>query len=267
MIKALNTAATGMRAQIANMDTTANNMANVSTLGFKKSRAEFEDLLYQTLKTQGGAENSHLNPEVSPQPVTSQVGNGVKVSAIEKDFTQGSTKITNRAFDLEIQGEGFFVVQLPDGRQAYTRDGAFKKGPDGRLQDKNGNVLQSEVVIPPSAVGVEIGRNGQVNILDPQEEAPQNVGQIQLASFVNPAGLVSLGRNLFSASQKSGPPQIGFPGESNLGSIFQGHLETSNVNIVDEMVNMITTQRAFETNAKVVQASEDMLRQMNNLRA
>ena len=266
MIKALNTAATGMRAQITNMDTTANNMANVSTLGFKKSRAEFEDLMYQDLKTQGKQENSPLTPGGNSNPVSTQVGNGVKVSSIEKDFSQGSTKVTNKAFDLEIQGSGFFVVQLPDGRQAYTRDGAFKKGADGRLQDRNGNILQSEIVIPPTAVAVEIGRDGQVNVLESEGEVPQNVGQIQLASFSNPAGLFSVGRNLFMASQSSGPPQLGLSGEGVFGSVLQGQLETSNVNIVDEMVNMITTQRAYETNAKVIQASDEMLRQINTLR-
>ena len=255
-----------MKAQQMNMDTVANNMANVSTLGFKKSRAEFEDLMYQTLKSPGGVVNP--NPEGSQvlPPVGIQIGGGVKTSSVDKDFSQGSTQITNKAFDLEIQGHGFFIVQLPDGRTAYTRDGAFKKGPDGRIQDRGGNILQPEIAVPPTATGVEIGRDGQVNVVEASSTETQNIGQIQLVSFINPAGLISMGRNLLTSSPSSGVPQVGIPGENNLGSIVQGQLETSNVNIVDEMVRMISSQRAYETNAKVIQASDQMLHQINTLR-
>lgn len=261
MIRSLNTAATGMKAQQTNMDVSANNIANANTTGFKKSRAEFEDLMYQTVIEPGAATGMN---SVSPTGV--QVGMGAKTSAVTKDFEQGSTKITNNAFDMEIRGAGFFPVQTPNGQIAYTRDGAFKKGPDGRLQDKNGNVMQPEIVIPPNATGVEISGDGLVQILVDNGTQPQNIGQIQLVGFVNPAGLKSMGGNLFMPTASSGVPQQGNPGQNGLGSLAQGQLETSNVNIVDEMVGMITTQRAYETNSKVIQASDQMLQAINNLR-
>lgn len=261
MLKSLNTAATGMKAQQTNMDTIANNLSNVSTVGFKKARAEFEDLMYQTIKEPGAATGAN---SVSPTGV--QVGLGVKTSSIQKDFMQGSTRITRGAFDLEINGPGFFPVQLPGGQIAYTRNGAFKKGPDGVLQDQNGNKLQPEITIPPDASGVEISPNGLVQIITGLNTAPQNIGQIQLVNFINPAGLRAMGKNLFMPSNSSGLPQQGLPNSSNFGGIAQGQLETSNVNIVDEMVNMITAQRAYETNSKVIQAADQMLQSVNNLR-
>lgn len=261
MIKSLNTAATGMKAQQTNMDVSANNIANVSTTGFKKARAEFEDLMYQTQVEPGAA--TGLN-SISPTGV--QVGLGVKTAAVSKDFEQGSTKITNGAFDIEIQGSGFFPVQTPNGQIAYTRDGSFKKGPDGRIQDRNGNILQPEISVPANATGVEIGANGQVQIIVDKATEPQNIGQIQIVGFVNPAGLKSLGGNLFVPTNASGLPQQAIPGQNGLGSLAQGQLETSNVNIVDEMVGMITTQRAYETNSKVIQASDAMLQAINNMR-
>jgi flagellar basal-body rod protein FlgG len=261
MIKSLNTAATGMKAQQTNMDVISNNIANTSTVGFKRSRAEFEDLMYQTEKEPGAISGAN---SVSPTGV--QVGLGVKTSAVNKDFTQGSTQVTKNAFDLEVQGAGFFPLQMPNGQIAYTRDGAFKKGPDGRLMDKNGNVIQPEITIPPDASGVEISQDGIVAIITAQNSVPQQVGQMNLVNFVNPAGLRNIGRNLFMPSNASGLPQQGAPGEAGLGYIAQGQLETSNVNIVDEMVNMITSQRAYETNSKVIQASDQMLQQINNMR-
>lgn len=261
MIKSLNTAATGMKAQQTNMDVIANNIANTSTVGFKKSRAEFEDLMYQTEKEPGAVSGAN---SVSPTGV--QVGLGVKTSAVHKDFAQGSTQITKNAFDMEIQGSGFFPVQMPNGQVAYTRDGAFKKGPDGRLMDKSGNVLQPEITIPPDASGVEISSDGIVSIITALNTVPQQVGQLNLVNFVNPAGLRNIGRNLFLPSNASGLPQQGTPGEAGLGYVAQGQLETSNVNIVDEMVNMISAQRAYETNSKVIQASDQMLQQINNMR-
>lgn len=262
MLKSLNTAATGMKAQQLNMDVIANNLANVSTMGFKKARAEFEDLLYDNLKEPGSATGAN---SISPTGV--QVGLGTKAAAVEKDFSQGSTRITNAPFDIEINGAGFFPVLTPSGQIAYTRDGAFKKGPDGRLQDRNGNLLQPEIVISPAATGVEIGSDGKVEVLTADNTtAPQTVGNIQLVSFVNPAGLKSLGGNLYVPSNSSGLPQQGVPGQNGLGMLAQGQLETSNVNIVDEMVNMITAQRSYETNSKAVQASDQMLQSVNNLR-
>lgn len=261
MIRSLHTAATGMKAQQTNMDVSANNIANVGTTGFKKARAEFEDLMYQTQVEPGAATGQN---SISPTGV--QVGLGVKTAAVSKDFEQGSSKVTNGAFDLEIQGSGFFPVQMQNGQIAYTRDGSFKKGPDGRLQDKNGNLLQPEITVPPNATGVEIGSSGQVQIIVDNATQPQNIGQIQVVGFVNPAGLKSLGGNLFVPTNASGLPQQGNPGQNGLGTIAQGQLEASNVNIVDEMVGMITTQRAYETNAKVMQASDAMLQAINNLR-
>ena len=261
MIKSLNTAATGMKAQQTNMDVIANNLANVSTTGFKKARAEFEDLMYQTEKEPGSATGANSN-----SPTGVQVGLGVKTSAVQKDFEQGSTKITKNALDIEINGNGFFPVQQANGQIAYTRDGSFKKGADGRLQDRNGNMLQPEIVIPPNATGVEISGNGQVSVIVDLNTVPQSVGQIQLVNFVNPAGLKSIGANLFLPSNSSGLPQQGAPGENGMGSLSQGQLETSNVNIVDEMVNMITAQRSYETNSKVIQASDQMLQAINALR-
>jgi len=208
MIKSLNTAATGMKAQQTNMDTIAHNMANVSTTGFKKSRAEFEDLIYQTHKDPGA-----VTGNLSRSPTGVQVGLGVKTSAIARDYMQGSTKLTQAPFDLEIQGKGFFMVQLPNGEIGYTRDGSFKKDGDGVVKDSNGHV-----------------------------------------------------KNLFIPSRSSGAPQVGTPGENQMGMIAQGQLEQSNVNIVDEMVNMITAQRAYESNSKVIQASDQMLQYVNGLR-
>jgi flagellar basal-body rod protein FlgG len=261
MIKSLTTAATGMKAQQTNMDVTANNIANASTTGFKKSRAEFEDLMYQTSLEPGAATGQNT---ISPTGV--QVGLGVKTAAVAKDFEQGATKLTKNAYDMEIQGQGFFPVQTPNGQIAYTRDGSFKSGADGRLQDKNGNILQPEITIPPTATAIEISSAGQVNVqLDGQTQA-QSVGQIQLVNFVNPAGLRAMGGNLYVPSASSGLPQQGNPGQNGMGNIAQGQLETSNVNIVDEMVGMITTQRAYETNSKVIQASDQMLQAINNLR-
>jgi flagellar basal-body rod protein FlgG len=261
MIRSLNTAATGMKAQQTNMDVAANNIANASTTGFKKARAEFEDLMYQTLVEPGAATGAN---SVSPTGV--QVGSGVRTSGVAKDFEQGSTQVTNGAFDVEIKGAGFFPVRAANGQIAYTRDGAFKKGPDGRLQDKNGNLLQPEIAVPPNATGVEISANGQVQVILENQNQPQSIGQIQLVGFVNPAGLKSLGGNLFVPTNASGLPQQALPGQAGLGYLAQGQLETSNVNIVDEMVGMITTQRAYETNSKVIQASDQMLQAINNLR-
>lgn len=261
MIKSLNTAATGMKAQQTNMDVIANNIANVSTNGFKKGRAEFEDLMYQTIKEPGAATGANAN-----SPTGVQVGLGTKTSAVQKDFDQGSAKITRNPLDIEIEGSGFFPVQMPNGQIAYTRDGAFKKGADGRVQDRNGNVLQPEIVIPPNSTAIEISSDGQVSITVDQATLPQNIGQIQLVNFVNPAGLKNIGQNLFLPSNSSGIPQQGNPGQTGLGNLAQGQIEASNVNIVDEMVNMITAQRAYETNSKVIQASDQMLQAINALR-
>ncbi len=261
MIKSLTTAATGMQAQQTNMDVIANNLANVSTTGFKKSRAEFEDLMYQTMKEPGAV--SGLN-SISPTGV--QTGLGVRTAAIQKDFEFGAAKITKNPLDIQIEGPGFFPVQTGDGQIGYTRDGQFKKDPTGKLVDKNGNALQPEIVIPQNAVGVDIAANGQVTVMTAGSIAPQTIGQIQVVNFVNPAGLRSMGKNIFMPSGASGLPVQGVPGQAGMGELAQGQVESSNVNIVDEMVNMITAQRSYETNSKVIQASDQMLQSVNGLR-
>lgn len=261
MVKSLNTAATGMQAQQTNLDVIANNIANVNTAGFKRSRAEFEDLVYQTTREPGAV--AGLN-SVSPTGV--QTGLGVRTSSVQKDFAMGSAMITKNPLDLQIEGNGFFQVQTPDGSIAYTRDGAFKRDPQGRLADKNGNLLIPQTTIPSDAVGIDIGSSGAVSIIQGLNQAPQVVGQIDIANFVNPTGLRALGKNLFSATPASGQPVVGQPGTVGLGALAQGQIEASNVNIVDEMVNMITAQRSYETNSKVIQASDQMLQSVNNLR-
>ncbi|MDZ4678214.1 MAG: flagellar basal-body rod protein FlgG [Oligoflexia bacterium] len=261
MLKALNTAATGMQAQQTQLDVTANNMANVSTIGFKKSRAEFEDLLYQTIKEPGAQLSAGT---VHPSGV--QTGLGVKTGATQKIFDEGSAKITRNPLDIQIEGNGFFPIQMANGQIGYTRDGTFHKDTGGRIVDKNGNPLVPEIVIPPDASGINISDLGEVSVAQAGSTAPQQVGQIQLVNFVNPAGLKSLGKNLYMPTGASGAPLQGNPGENNLGTVAQGQLETSNVNIVDEMVNMIQTQRSYESNSKVIQAADQMLQNSNNLR-
>jgi flagellar basal-body rod protein FlgG len=261
MIKSLNTAATGMQAQQTNMDVIANNLANVSTNGFKKSRAEFEDLMYQTQKEPGSA--SGMN---SITPTGVQTGLGVRTASIQKDMTYGSAVMTKNPLDVQIEGAGFFQVLTGDGQLAFTRDGAFKKDPSGRLVDKNGNTLQPEIALPADASGIEIAPTGEVRVIRALNDAPATVGQIDIVNFVNPAGLKSLGKNLFAATGASGQAIPSRPGLNGVGYLAQGQLEASNVNIVDEMVNMISAQRAYETNSKVIQASDQMLQSINNLR-
>mgnify|MGYP003339488362 CR=1 FL=1 len=261
MIKSLNTAATGMAAQQTNMDVIANNIANVSTSGFKKSRAEFEDLMYQTQKEPGAVTGMNA---VSPNGV--QTGLGVRTAAIQKDFERGAAQVTKNPLDLQIEGSGFFQVMTPDGQMAYTRDGSFKKDPNGRLVDKNGNVLQPEITVPASVSGIEVSGNGEVRTIVGLADQPTTIGNIDIANFVNPAGLKALGKNLFAQTPASGQATTSRPGLNGTGFLAQGQLEASNVNIVDEMVNMITAQRAYETNSKVIQASDQMLQSINNLR-
>jgi flagellar basal-body rod protein FlgG len=261
MLKSLNTAATGMAAQTTNMEVIANNIANVSTNGFKKSRAEFEDLMYQTQKEPGAATGAN---SFSPNGV--QVGLGVKTASIQKNFDVGNAQVTKNPFDIQIEGQGFFQVLTPDGQMAYTRDGAFKKDPGGKLVDKNGNALQPEITVPPNIAGIEIAGSGEVRVISGLGDAPQQIGQIDLVNFINPAGLKAMGKNLFTQTSASGQAIASRPGLNGTGYVAQGQLETSNVNIADEMVNMITAQRAYETNSKVIQASDQMLQSTNNLR-
>lgn len=261
MIKALNTAATGMLAQQTNMDVISNNLANVSTAGFKRSRAEFEDLMYQTSKEPGAV--SGLNA-ISPTGV--QTGLGVKTAAIQKDMSFGNANVTKNPLDLQIEGAGFFQLLTPDGQVAYTRDGQFKKDPSGRIVDKNGNVLQPEITIPPDAAAVEVAANGEVRVTTGVNGEVRQIGQVDIANFVNPTGLRAMGKNIYMTSPASGQAIVSRPGLQGTGYLAQGQIEASNVNIVEEMVNMITAQRAMETNSKAMQAADQMLQSVNNLR-
>lgn len=262
MIRALNTAATGMQAQQANMDVISNNLANASTAGFKKSQAEFEDLMYQNIKEPGQA--TGLN---SVTPTGVQIGLGVRTAAVHRNFDMGNALMTKNPLDIQIEGQGFFQILTGDGQLAYTRDGQFKKDGAGRIIDKNGNLLQPEITIPPDATGIEITASGEVRVQKGNpSEPPSTLGQIDVVNFINPAGLKAVGKNLFVQTGSSGQPIVSRPGLSGTGYLAQGQVEASNVNIVDEMVNMITAQRAYETNSKAVQAADQMLQTVNNLR-
>lgn len=261
MMRALLTAATGMDAQQITVDTIANNLANVNTTGFKRSRANFHDLLYQTLKAPG---QSSTVGTIIPSGI--QIGAGTQVSSVEKLFTQGGIIQTGKETDLMIQGEGFFRVQRDDGSIAYTKDGNFKWDRSGRLVTADGFPVLPEVVIPAGVPHnkVNVGYDGTVSVRIGEEV--QEIGQLQLANFVNPAGLDSLGRNLYGATIASGEPIVGTANQDGLGSIAQGQLEASNVNVIEEMVNMITGQRAYELNSKVIQTGDQMLQQTNSIR-
>lgn len=261
MFKTLNTAATGMAAQATNMDVIANNISNVNTTGFKRSRAEFEDLLYQTQKEPGARTGENT---VSPNGV--QTGLGVRTSSVQKDFELGAAKITKNPLDLAVEGDGFFPIQLPDGQIGYTRDGSFKKDATGRIVDKNGNLLQPEITIPPNTTSLGISSSGEVSVLTENNTTAEVIGNIELVNFVNPAGLKAMGKNIFLPSGSSGLPTQGAPGTNGMGRISQGQLEASNVNIVESMVDMITAQRAYETNSKVIQAADQMLQTTNNMK-
>lgn len=261
MLKALWIAATGMEAQNLNIDIISNNLANVNTSGFKKDRADFEDLMYQTIKLAGAPATSQTQI-----PTGIDVGQGVRPVAVQKIFSQGDYKQTNNPLDLAIEGDGFFQILLPNGDLAYTRAGAFKLDRDGRLVTADGNPLQPEITIPQDAEAISIGEDGTVSVLQPGNTAPTQLGQIQLVRFINPAGLKSLGRNLFMPTDSSGEPILGVPGENGFGTIAQGYLEMSNVSVVEEMVNMILAQRAYEINAKAIQTADEMLQMANNIK-
>jgi flagellar basal-body rod protein FlgG len=247
-------AKTGLDAQQTQMTVTANNLANVNTPGFKKSRAVFNDLLYQNVTQVGGATS-----DTTMYPSGLQLGTGVKVVATEPSFTQGSLDNTGNALDLAVQGQGFFQVLKPDGTVAYTRDGSFQVNAQGQVVTASGYTLQPAITIPQGAQSITIGQNGAVTVLMPNSTAPTQVGTVQLANFINPAGLQDTGGNLSVESAASGAPTTGTPGLSGLGTVIQGSVETSNVSVVEEMVNMIETQRAYEMNSKAVETTDQML--------
>ncbi len=261
MIRALWTATTGMQSQQMNIDIIANNLANVNTSGFKRSRGDFQDLLYQTLRLAGTASSA-----ATEVPTGIQIGHGSRIAAVQKIFQQGDFMQTLNELDLTIEGKGFFQILQPDGEIGYTRSGAFKLDSDGRIVNSDGYPMEPEITVPDDTVNITIGPDGTVSVLQSGETAATEVGNIELARFPNPAGLKSIGRNLFVETDASGDPTTGVPGDDGFGTIAQGFLEMSNVNVVEEMVNMITAQRAYEINSKVIQTSDNMLQVANNLK-
>ena len=260
MIRSLWISKTGMEAQQTKLDTISNNLANVSTNGFKRASVVFEDLIYQNLR-QAGANST----EQTTLPTGLQVGLGVRPVATSRSFTQGNLQQSSNPMDLAIRGNGFFQIQLPDGTTGYTRDGAFQVDAQGQLVTNNGYAVQPGITIPANAQSVTIAADGTVSVTLPGQAQAQQVGQLQLASFVNPAGLEPKGMNLSAETAASGTANVGAPGADGLGSVQQGYVETSNVNVVEELVAMIQTQRAYEMNSKAVQTSDQMLQRLGQL--
>ncbi|OIP11708.1 MAG: flagellar basal-body rod protein FlgG [Betaproteobacteria bacterium CG2_30_59_46] len=260
MIRSLWIAKTGLEAQQTNIDVISNNLANVSTNGFKRARPVFEDLLYQTLR-QPGAQSS----QQTQLPTGLQLGTGVRPVAVEKIHTQGSLQQTGNAMDVAISGKGFLQILMPDGTTAYTRDGSFQVDSQGQMVTSSGYALQPAITIPSDATSVTIGKDGTVSVVQSGSTASTQVGTLQLAGFVNPAGLQSLGENLFQETAASGAPSANTPGTNGLGFLNQNYVETSNVNVVEEMVNMIQAQRAYEINSKAVTVSDQMLQKLAQL--
>ena len=260
MIRSLFIAKTGLEAQQTNLDVISNNLANVSTSGFKRSRAVFEDLLYQNIR-QPGAQSSQQNN----LPSGLQIGTGVRTVATERIHTQGNPQLTGNSKDVMVNGSGFFPVLLPDGTQAYTRDGSFQTDQNGQLVTSSGFVVQPAITIPANAESITVGRDGTVSVKLPNTVAPTQVGSLQLATFINPAGLESRGENLYVETGSSGNPNLNVPGTNGAGVLMQGYVESSNVNVVEEMVNMIQTQRAYEINSKAITTSDQMLQKLAQL--
>ncbi len=253
-MRALFTAATGMEAQQAQIDTIANNISNVGTTGFKKSRAEFQDLFYETLRAPGAA-----SADGSILPAGVQVGHGVQLSAVNTMFSTGDRLNTGNPLDMAIDGTGFFQVQRPTGDTVFTRDGTFKVDGDGNVVTAQGYQLIPTITIPPDAVSITVLPDGTVNAEQPGQTTPTNLGQLELARFSNPAGLKMIGGNLFEATEASGDPETGLPDQNGYGAVAAGFLEGSNVEVAEELVQMILAQRAFEVNSRVIQAADEML--------
>jgi len=259
MFSSLWIAKTGLDAQQTRMAVTSNNLANVNTTGFKRSRAAFEDLMYQNDR-QPGAQSS----QATQVPAGTMVGTGVRVVGTEKLFSQGEIVQTNNPLDIAVQGRGFLQVTMPDGTVAYTRDGSFHLNSDGQIVTNSGYPVEPALTVPANAQSITIGTDGTVSVQLPGQAAPAQIGTVQTADFINPAGLEPRGENLFVETASSGAPQTGTPGLNGLGTITQGSLESSNVNVVEELVNMIETQRAYEMNSKAISASDQMLQYMTS---
>jgi flagellar basal-body rod protein FlgG len=261
MIRALYSAASGMTAQAMNVDNIAHNLANSNTTGFKMRRTQFQDLLYQSFIQPGAAAGSQT---IVPSGL--QIGLGTRPAANEIIFSQGNFQQTDNPLDLVIQGKGFFQVRRPTGETAYTRAGNFQLDRDGNVVTGNGDPIEPQITIPAQAQNITIATDGTVTYTQPGQTASQVAGQIQLANFANPAGLNSIGQNLFMPTDASGDPTIGNPGgQEGLGTLMQGYVEGSNVNIVEEFINMIISQRGYEANSKVVKAADEMYQQVNNI--
>jgi len=261
MIRALYSAASGMTAQQTNVDNIANNLANSNTAGYKARRPQFQDLMYQTMVQPGAAAGAQTTV-----PTGLQLGLGTRAASNEIVFTQGNFTQTSNPLDLVIQGNGFFQVTLPSGQLAYTRAGQFQMSREGSLVDANGNLLSPQITLPANAQGITIATDGTVSYTLPGQTAAQTAGQIQLAGFINPAGMNSLGQNLYQPTFASGDPVLGNPGgQEGMGTLLQGYTEQSNVSVVDEFVNLIVSQRAYEANSKVVKAADEMYQMMNNV--
>ena len=265
MSRALRTAATGMVAQQLNIDNISNNLANVNTTGFKKSKAEFQDLLYQTIRTAGTSA-----AQGALVPVEIQIGYGTRVVATNRSFEQGQITATNNPLDIAIEneginGDGFFQITLPDGTTAFTRDGAFKLSSEGQVVTSDGFALDPPINISADATSVNVSADGNVEVLQAGATAATNVGTLELAKFINPAGLRSIGKNLYLETEASGAPVTGQPNTDGFGRVSQGFLELSNVSVVDELVNMIMAQRTYEVNARAVRSSDEMMQATNNI--
>jgi len=260
-LRSLSTAASGMHAQALQIDVISNNLANVNTTGFKRSMIDFQDLLYQNLRIAGAASSS--GTEI---PTSNQIGLGTKVAAVAKIFTQGDYKQTGNELDLTIDGNGFFQVTTPEGEIAYTRSGSFKLDSNGNIVTSDGYLLEPSITVPTDAVQLTVGPDGTVTVMTAGVTVPSEVGKIETARFGNPAGLTGVGKNLFMETLTSGSPTTGTPGEDGLGTLSQGYLEMSNVNVVEEMVAMIMAQRSYEINGKAIQTSDEMLQMANNVK-
>ncbi len=261
-MRALDIAGTGMQAQQTNVEVISNNIANMTTTGFKRQRAEFQDLIYQNLRRVG----SNSSDSGTVVPSGAQVGLGVKTAAIYSINEQGNLQQTSNPLDMAIQGKGYFQVTLPDGETAYTRDGTFGLAADGTIVTADGYTVQPGIQVPVAATGVTVNTSGQVQVTLSGQTAPQTLGQIQLATFPNEAGLANQGSNLLLQTAASGTPATGNPNSPGFGSTNQGFIETSNVNVVTEITNLITAQRAYEMNSKVISSSDEMLSTLTNLR-
>ncbi len=261
MIRSLRTAALGMAAQQLTLDVIANNLANVNTTGFKRSSVEFQDVLYETIVS--GAGEGGIGQE---KPAEIQVGHGNRAVSTFRTFAQGTIVDTNNPLDMAIDGDGFFQVIQSDGTYAYTRDGAFRINPDGYIVTSSGLKLGSEISLPSETESINISQDGIISVILSGESTPEEIGQMELVKFINPAGLRAIGGNLYEETVASGPPTIGFAADEGFGAVLQGFLEKSNVDVVQEMINMIVAQRAYEINSKAVKSADEMLSVANNMR-